>query len=240
MKVIATQSGGIGLTEVANQVDLPKSTVSRMLATLEEIDAVERLPGSDGFRIGQAVVSLALHVPYTQHLITIARPHLLKLAELTGEAVSLCLPDGDRAHYVDQVQSRHHIQVRDWTGSRLAMHVVSPGKVFLAYWSAVALTGYLARPLEKYTAHTLTDPAALRQRLVQIREQGYDLTFEEFAEGLNAAAAPIFDKSGQVIAAINIYGPAFRFPPDGGQAEVIRWLLDASDKIGAVRTHDCR
>ncbi len=239
LEAIATQPTGLGVTDIAVQVGLPKSTVSRILTTLTAVNAIERLPNNDGFQLGQTMRTLALNIPYSQQLITITRPYLLELAEYTGEAVGLCVPDGDQVHYVDQLQSQHQVQVRDWTGVRFPMHVVSAGKLFMACWSQEVLDDYLERPLTKPTERTLTDPTALRQRLAQVRQQGYDWTYEEFAEGLNAVSAPIYDQSSRIIAAINIYGPAFRFPVAEHHAEITQLLLTITQKISdRLRRYD--
>jgi DNA-binding IclR family transcriptional regulator len=204
-----------------------------MLTTLEELAVVERLPDGDGVRLGPKILALAMQVPYSRRLGALARPYLLELAEATGEAVGLCLPDGDQAFYVDQVQSRHHVQVRDWTGTRFPMHVVSSGKVFLAYWGEAALARYLERPLARYTPKTVADPDGLRQQLAEVRNQGYCWAVEEFEEGLTGIAAPIYDQSGRIAAALNIYGPAFRFPRDGDYGGVSNLLLAACNRLTA-------
>lgn len=231
LEAVAAQSDGVGLTEIANRVDLPKSTVSRMLTTLESLAVVERLPDGDGIRLGPKILALALQIPYGRHLAALARPYLLELAEATGEAVGLCLPDGDQAFYIDQVQSRHHLQVRDWTGTRFPMHVVSSGKVFLAQWDKAALERYLKRPLAQYTPKTVADPAALKRQLAQIREQGCCWAIEEFEEGLVAVSAAVYDQTGQITAALNIYGPAFRFPRNGDYEAVTTLLLDVCQRM---------
>lgn len=234
LEAVASQSEGVGVTEIANRVDLPKSTVSRMVTTLEELAVVERSPAGDGIRLGPKILSLALRVPYTRHLTAQARPYLMELAEATGEAIGLCLPDGDQAFYADQVQSRHHVQVRDWTGTRFPMHVVSSGKIFLTRWSEAALDEYLKRPLTRYTPKTVADPAGLKAQVAQIKQQGYCWAKDEFEEGLVAVAAPVYDQTGQIAAALNIYGPAFRFPRGGDYEAVTRILLEVCGKMTAV------
>lgn len=230
LEAVASYPNGLGVTDIARQVALPKSTVARLVATLESLDAVERLPDSEGFRLGPGILSMALQVPYRRHLIALTRPTLLSLAEATGEAVSLCLPDGHRVHYVDQVQSQHHIQVRDWTGCRFPIHVVSPGKLFMAYWDTAVLNRYLSRPLERFTPGTITDADVLRQQMAQIRARGVVWTINEFEEGLAGVAAPIHDKTGQIVAALNIYGPTFRFPA-GNQAQITELITAAGRSI---------
>ncbi len=232
LKAIAAYPRGVGLGKIAEQVDLPKSTVSRMLSTLESIDAVERMPYGKGFRLGPATLNLALQPSY---LITIARPYLQELAHATNEAVNLCLPDGKQVHYVDQVQRQRNVQVGDWTGTRTSvLHVISPGKIFLAYWPPEQLETYLNRPLEQFTKHSITAPETLHRHLAQIKQQGYAWSYEEFELGLVGASAPIQNKDGQVVAAVNLSGPAFRFPPANQEDKIAALAVDTGYKISKL------
>jgi DNA-binding IclR family transcriptional regulator len=124
--------------------------------------------------------------------------------------------------------------VRDWTGSRFPLHVVSSGKVFLAAWEAEALARYLERPLAQYTPKTIADSVRLRQQLAEIRKQGYCWAIEEFEEGLNGVSGPVYDQTGLVVAVVNIYGPAFRFPRNGDYDAMTRLLLDVCERMSAV------
>jgi len=233
LEAIASTPQGIGVTEVAHRVDLPKTTVARLLNTLEEAQAVERLSESHGFRIGPRIVAIASQIPYTQHLTTMARPYLLELAEATSEAVNLCCLDGDQVRYLDQVQSQYQLQIRDWTGYRLPLHVVSPGKILLAYGSKEMRQHYLSRPLEQFTEKTITDPQVLQQELDAIRTQGYASAYDEFEEGIVGIAAPVHDKTGQVVATVNVYGPGFRFPAEGEAEKITRLVVQTAHKIAA-------
>ena len=124
-------------------------------------------------------------------LVAIAHPTLVALAGELGEAAGLSVPDGRTVHYVDQVDSPNPVQVRDWTGTRIPMHAVSSGQVFLAHLSAPALARFLADPLEPFTSRTLTDAGALLDRLRDVRRDGHAWVREEFAEGISSAAAPV-------------------------------------------------
>ena len=229
LKVIATQPGSTTLGEVAHQVALPKSTVSRMLSTLEHIAAVERVPHGEGFRIGPEITALALQTPY---LISVAHPYLVELAEYTGEAVYLSVLDGDQVHYVDQVQGQHNVQMRDWTGHRQRLlHIDTPGKIFLAYWPEEKGEKYLSTPLKRFTPKTITKAHALRQHLAEIREQGYAWVREEYEEGVVGIAAPVQNKANQTVAAVSISAPAFRFPPENREDEMVRVTVETAQKI---------
>lgn len=232
LRVIADNPKGLGITEIANQTGLPISTVARLLSTLEGLEAVERGPNRAGYRIGAGTIALVLQVPYHRHLTILARSYLLELAEATREAVGLCLLDGDWMHVVDLIRSPRRVQVADVAGERFPLHATSPGKVLLAHLSAEAIERYLARPLQPFTAKTVTDPNRLRQQLATIREQGYAWAVEELDE-IAGVSAPIKDDTGKVVAAINVYGPAFRFPPDGQTDEITGLVIEAGQKITA-------
>ena len=232
LRAVAANPKGLGITEIAHQVGLPISTVARLLATLEGLEAIERVPNRVGFRIGAGTIALVLQVPYHRHLTILARPCLLKLAEITREAVGLSLLDGDSMVVVDMIRSQRRVQVADVAGDRFPLYATSPGKVLLAHLSEEALERYLASPLERFTPKTVTDPNVLRQQLVTIREQGYAWAFEELDE-IAGVSAPIQDDTGKVVAAVNVYGPAFRFPPDGQTDEITCLVVEAGHKITA-------
>jgi DNA-binding IclR family transcriptional regulator len=231
LELVADRADGARVTEIAHTLDLPKSTVSRLLSALEAVQAVERVPDHEGYRIGQGVVKLASHVPYSRHLITVARPYLLELAQATGETVNLCLPDGDQAHYVDQIDSQYHLQIQDWTGYRFPMHCVSNGKLFLAHWPEERLEQYLRRPLQSYTPKTVTDPGQLRQELGRIRKQGFAWATGESEAELAGLAAPIRDGDGHLVASVCVGGPAFRFPPAGKAEEMEQLVVTIGQQI---------
>jgi len=229
----ALADGPIGVTEVAQRVDLPKSTAARMLASLSHEGAVEQVPGDSRYRLGARMVSLAANVLPTRSLVALARPMLVELASVVGEAAGLSVADGFVVHYIDQVETDQQVLVRDWTGTRLPMHAVASGQVFLAHMAPSAVDRLLDDPLERFTERTLADPAMLRERLRRIQLTGYAWVGDEFAEGLDSIAAPIADAAGNVSAAVHVHGPSYRFPPTGGEAEVARHVLATAARISS-------
>jgi DNA-binding IclR family transcriptional regulator len=214
----ALTDGPIGVTEVAERAELPKSTAARMLASLAREGAVEQVPGETRYRLGPRIESLATGLIATRSLVAIARPHLAELAASVGEAAGLSIPDEGEVHYVDQVDTPNPVGIRDWTGSRVPMHAVSSGLVFLAHRPAAAIERYLGEPLLSLTTRTTTDPDALRERLRSVALAGYAWVHDEFADGISSVAAGIADTSGEVIAAVHVHGPSYRFPPAGREA----------------------
>jgi DNA-binding IclR family transcriptional regulator len=219
-----------GVTAIATRVGLPKSTVSRFLSTLERLGAVERVGPS--WRVGEAVAALASSMPAERSLAALARPELDDVVRALGEDAGLALPDGYDVHYVDQVESHTPVQVRDWTGTRAPMHAVPSGLVFLAEWPEDAVAAYVERGLVRLTPRTIAEPRLLRRRLREVREQGYAWGREEFALGINSVAAPIRDARDKVVAALHVHGPAYRFPPQGGEEAVARALGAAAASVG--------
>ncbi|MEO7664768.1 MAG: IclR family transcriptional regulator [Candidatus Limnocylindrales bacterium] len=228
----ALADGPIGVTEVAARVSLPKSTAARMLASLEREGAVEQVPGQTDYRLGPRMVSLASGMRDRRGLVAIAHPTLVELAEELGEAAGLSVPDGRTVHYVDQVDSPNPVQVRDWTGARIPMHAVSSGLVFLAQFGASALARFLAQPMERFTPRTMTDGGQLIERLRDIRRDGHAWVREEFAAGIASVAAPIADADGELVAAIHVHGPTYRFPAAGTEDAVATAVRAAAARIG--------
>ncbi|MYK77289.1 MAG: IclR family transcriptional regulator, partial [Acidimicrobiaceae bacterium] len=207
--------GPVGVTELAERVDLPKSTVARLLASLEEEQAVEQTEAGGEYRLGSGLIDLAGSAPRGRNLVAAARPHLLELAESLDEVAGLSIIDGGQVYYLDQTESSSNIQVRDWTGEHAPLHAVPSGLVILAHQRPDFIDRYLTSPLVQCTPWTMTDPGELRDRLEQIRSIGYAWVYEEFAEELNSVAAPVFESGGHVEAALHVHGPAYRFPnPD--------------------------
>ncbi|MFI5261202.1 MAG: IclR family transcriptional regulator [Candidatus Limnocylindrales bacterium] len=230
----ALADGPLGVTEVAGRVSLPKSTTARLLAALVTAGAVEQVPGHTDYRVGGRLVALAAGVRPTRSLVALARPHLVTLARSVGEAAGLSIPDGYLVHYVDQVDSPHPVGVRDWTGTRLPMHAVSSGLVMLAHMLPADVEVLLAGPLERFTAETVVDPPAVRERLRRVLFDGYAWTADEVAEGITSVAAALADEDGEVVAAIHVHGPSYRFPADAGSsAAIAAEVVAAAGRISA-------
>lgn len=223
--------GPAGVTELADRVDLPKSTVSRLLSTLEQLGVVEQVVVGGRYRIGEGMLQLAAAAGQGRGLISTVRPHLFELTRIFGEATGLSVVEGQRIHYLDQVGSDNQVQVRDWTGDRIPAHVTSSGLVLLAWSDNAVRSAFLRGELQAFTPHSMTDPVALVDRLDTIRKQGYSWAYEEFAEGLNSVAVPLRDDSGAVVAAIHAHGPAFRFPGSKSPDHIGIELAAATERI---------
>lgn len=228
-----------GVTALAERLDLPKSTVARLLGSLEGVGAVERAAGRR-WQVGPGVAALAETGSPVRSLAALVRPELSGLVRSVGEDAGLGLPDGYDVLYVDQVECDHPVQVRDWTGTRGPMHAVPSGLVLLAEWPARAIDGFLARDLVRLTSSTVVDAEQLRSRLEDVRRSGYAWGLEEFAEGINSVAAPVRDAHGNVVAAIHIHGPAYRFPATADAERVTSAVVAAGQAVTRMLARDER
>ena len=214
LRAFSAGAAELGVSELGRRLHLHKSTVSRLLATLESEGLLERAPGSEKYRLGREILRLASRMPHHGDVRTVARPYLADLAELARETTNLAVLDGDEVHNIDQASGPHLVDVGNWVGRRTPLHCVANGKVLLAYQPAAEIERLLAGPLVAFTLHTVVNPASLQAELARVRAQGYAAALGELEEGLNAVATPVYGPDGAVVAALCVFGPAYRLPPE--------------------------
>ena len=224
-----------GVSDMARRIGLPKSTVARLLATLEEAAAVERAPDGNTYRIGPALRGLAASIDGSRGLVELVRPSLGRLAALTRETAGFSIAEGSRVHYLAQVESDRNVQVRDWTGELIPMHLVPSGLAMMAHWSSEEVDEYVSGNLESTTAKSITDPDTLIARLRDIKELGHTWGRGEFAEGINSVGAAVVDQDGVVLGAVHVHGPAYRFPVEGDDDRVAELVMDAASRLAAAQ-----
>jgi DNA-binding IclR family transcriptional regulator len=214
LKVFESGPTELGVSELSRKTRLHKSTASRLLATMEREGLLERVPGTEKYRLGFMLVRLAGQVTHFGDIRAIARPVLVDLAEASRETVHLAALDKDEAINIEQISGPHLVRDTNWVGRRTPLHCVANGKALLAFRPAADIARVLARPLARFTDRTIGDAARLRAELALVRERGYAWAIGEVEEGLNAVAAPVREASGQVIAAVSVSGPAYRVAVD--------------------------
>jgi IclR family acetate operon transcriptional repressor len=205
--------GEAGVTELARRLGLHKSTASRLLATLEKRGLVEQDGETGRYRLGLVVIRLAEKAERTLDLGAIAMPELDRLARATCETTGLGIADGDQFLTVAQADGPNLVAVGDWTGRGVPIHSVAAGKVLLAAMPEREILKLVRRGLDRFTDRTITQLEPLLEELARVRRRGYATAFGEFDADLNGVAAPVHDARGQVTAAVDIWGPAFRITP---------------------------
>ena len=161
--------------------------------------------------IGVQAFSAGCAFTKTRSLAGLARPHMRRLMEDSGETVNLAIEDQGAAVYLAQVECRQMMRAFARPGTRVPLHCSGVGKAILSGVSDKALTRILQQQgMPRLTVKTITTPAALRADLARTRAAGYTLDDEEHAVGLRCLAAPIFDETGDVVAAVSASGPMAR------------------------------
>ncbi len=210
---LGESQGEAGVTELARRLGLHKSTASRLLATLQKRGLVEQDDETGKYRLGLVVIRLAERAERTLDLRGISMPELERLARLTHETTGLGILDADALLTVAQADGPNLIAVGDWTGRSTPLHCVASGKVLLAALAEREVLRIVRRGLVSYTERTITELEPLLEELARIRRRGYATALGEYEMGLNAVSAPVHDARGNVVAAVDIWGPAFRLTP---------------------------
>lgn len=236
LDLFTQQRRDLGVTEAASLLGKPKSTVSRWLAAMEESGFVDREAASGRYRLGMRLAGLGQLARQSTSLQQQAHPHLTELATATGETANLVLLSGQAGVNVEMVESPRPIKHVGWLGRQLPLHATAAGKTLLAWLPREALDRHLRGSLARFTALTITDPAALREELGRIRLQGYAEAWGELEEDLVGIGAPVRDHDDRVVAALTISAPMARtarrtIPLLAG--EVVRQAASLSEALGS-------
>jgi IclR family acetate operon transcriptional repressor len=162
----------------------------------------------------------------------VARPAMLELVKITGEATHLSVLDGIDVVTIDEVESTEVLRIHWPIGTRAAAYAAANGKALLANLPADQLTQHLPDPLEAFTASTITDPGRLRAELAETRRRGYSVQRGELRTDVASIAACICDQSGRPVASLSIFMPIQRYPADGAE-QLGRLVAEAAGKISA-------
>jgi DNA-binding IclR family transcriptional regulator len=228
---LLARRGEAGVTELASDIGVHKSTVSRLLAALEDRELVEQAFERGKYRLGFGILRLANAVSGRLDVTRQGREICERLALEVGETVNIAVLRSEYAVNVDQARGPSAIGTHNWVGELTPLHATSSGKVLLAFMSAEARRGLIAETgLQRFTEHTITSPEKLEAQLREVTRDGYVVSLEELEPGLNAVAAPIRDHSGVVIAALSVSGPAYRLTAERTR-DIAPVVVSAADDV---------
>jgi len=209
LDLFTPDNSSLSLTEIVASLKQNKSTIFRVLSTLETMGYLERDPTSRRYHPSLKVLQLGFTAINRLDVRQVARPYLERLARELDETVSLCVLHGTNVIYVDRVRNHSIVGVVIDIGSRVPAHCTTLGKVLLANLASDNLDRFLKNAkLKRYTPNTITEQQALLSELSQIKKNGYAISDGELAVGLRAVGVPIFDNGTKAIAAINVSGSA--------------------------------
>jgi IclR family KDG regulon transcriptional repressor len=222
----------LGVRKLAEMLDMPKSTVHRLLVALEQEGFVEQDARTGLYRLGFELVILAGYALGSLDVRRVALSYMDQLAERWKETVDLDVLRGAHIVIVEQIPGRHVLNTGGAWATRLPAHCTSTGKVLLAYAGREYVEKHLPAELERYTPHTVTTREALLEELAQVREQGYARSWGERDEFVNAVGVPIRGLTGEVVAAMSISGLSARFD-ERTAMEMVDALKQAAKEISA-------
>ncbi|MEU7852574.1 IclR family transcriptional regulator [Nonomuraea sp. NPDC049141] len=200
----------LGIADLARSAGLNKSTTYRYVATLAKLGYVQQDPETKKYSLGPRVVDLGFAAINSMEITRVAARHLQALSDETGYAASMAVLDGPDIVYVERRRSGRGgggfaVDLNLHVGSRLPAYCTSMGKVLLAFREPAALRALLDRTdFARRGPRTITAREQLVAALERVRQSGIAVNDEELAPGLRSLAAPVRDRSGNVVAAINI------------------------------------
>lgn len=206
LELLARSQAPMGVTELAQELALPKSNVHRLLQALIDLGYARQIADTRRYCASIRLWELGSAVLAHLDLKRVAQPCMSRLQVQTHEAVHLSVLDGDEVVYVHKIESDEPVRAYSEIGGRAPAHCVATGKALLAWQGDQALNSRSAR-LTRHSPRTVVDPAAFLREMNRIRQQGYALNRGEWREAVGGVAAPIRSGLGQVIAAIGISGP---------------------------------
>jgi DNA-binding IclR family transcriptional regulator len=232
LRALEVEPGGLSLAQIARRVELPRSTVHRIITALEAESLVVPASPSGGYRLGPELARFAASA--SGELRELVRPFIEQLRYEADETVDLAVLNRDRVFFVDQVAAPHRLQALSAVGVSLPAHCTAIGKALLAGLSDEQVERLLPNRLPAETTNTITDRAELLADLELVRASGVAYDREELTIGISAVGATIRD-AGSVVAALSIPVPTARF---AGQEErlaemLLRTCTEVSASLGA-------
>ncbi len=205
LRAFSAATPELSVSELGRVVGLHKSTVHRLLMTLEGAGFVVQDPTTKRYRLGLPMFELGSFVVNTLEVRRTARPALEEIHRACGETVHLGILDEGEVVYIDKIESTRRVRMYSLIGRRAPAHCTGLGKVLLAQLPDAVLTEVVERRgLRRFTSKTITSPKELQDHCALIRQQGYALDTGEHEELIQCAAAPIQDHTGKTVAAVSI------------------------------------
>lgn len=221
---------GARLVDIANQLDLAKSTAHRHVSTLR--DEGYLVKEGNTYHLSFQFLTLSEHVRTRKEAYEMAEPKVAQLAEETGERAQFMVEENGVLVYVHTALGENAVQTDSGVGKHVPINTVSAGKAILAHMPEADVRDIVDKHgLPKRTKNTITDAETLFDELKAIRERGYATNFEESTEGLRAISVAVTDTEGTVIGAFGISGPSHRFSEERLEKELSPLLLGVANEF---------
>jgi DNA-binding IclR family transcriptional regulator len=206
VEALAMSKRGKTLSQLSRTLGLPKSSAHSILLTFEREGYLERDEQTGTYRVGPRLFKIANMAIGGISLREQASPHLRRLKDKTGLTVHMAIPENDEAVLIERLAPEGQISVSTWIGKRMGLHCTSLGKSLLANASEEDVARLVRPRMLRHNDNTISSINRLCRELETVRKLGYSLDDEEEELGIRCLGAPIFDHSGDVVAAISVTG----------------------------------
>jgi IclR family KDG regulon transcriptional repressor len=238
IELLATVKDGFGVTEIGNHIGLHKSTVHRLLGSLSERGYVEKNLKNNTYKLGLKFMEISGLFLKQLELKTEALPFMRQLAEIIGQPGHLAILEGTDVIYIEKVELVNSIRMYSQIGKRVPAHCSAIGKVLLAGCDDLGLSRVMHNlSFERFTPHTLLTPEQLRKEVRQVAAAGWAVDNEEHESGIRCIAAPVYDYTGKIIAAVSVSGENRVIHPDRDAdiaGHVMKTAREISERMGYV------
>jgi IclR family transcriptional regulator, KDG regulon repressor len=224
-----------GITQLGN---INKTSAFRILFTLDKLGYVQRNPATGKYRLGLKVTELARRMLSGRRLVSVARPHLVRLRDQFDETMNLAILEDGELIYVEILESNHVFRMVGAVGSRVPIQSTALGKAIAAFLPKVAVRSMLKNvQFTKTSPHTITNQRDFFHALRRVRKQGYSVDREETELGASCLSVPILNSSHLALAAISASGPRPRI--HGKQKQIVKALKDSALQISRYLSDGC-
>lgn len=230
LRLFSAERPELGVTEIAQTLDLSKSSAHRLIKILAEHGFLEKADKGNKYQLGLAMLGLSGVMTTNEEILKESYVILENLVDQLGEAAHVSVLEGSDIVYLHKVECRHPVRLLSHIGRRNPAYGTSSGQVLLAYLKEDELEAALPAELIPLGPRTITDKAVLKQKLAEIRRQGYSIAEEELHEGAVSMAVPVRDFTNEVVAAITVVGPTQRIHESQYDA-YIEVLKKAGEKL---------
>lgn len=220
----------LGVSEIARDLDLNKSTIYRVVKTLKEEELLIQEEDSKKYRLGYKILDIANRMRNQFTHNDAALEEMKKLRDQTGEAVLLSVYTNIGGVCIEKVDTKNAIRVTSKPGHTTPLHCGATGKILLAYAEQDEINRILEKDLESYTENSTTDEVEIREELKKIREQGYVISWGEVDKGAIGIGAPILDDEGNLLYGLSLVGPEDRIKSNGLE-KTIEMVVNSADEI---------
>lgn len=218
------------VTELAREIGTTKNRIHRHLRTLVDLGYVAQDPDTQRYTVGVRLVQMGNAVASEYDFLSVSRPIMQRLRDALGYSVVVSKVENDRLFALDQIQGSGGVTFGITVGTPLGLYNSAQGKIVLAFGDAAVLEEVLAVPLPRRTASTIVDPDVLRAEVALVRDRGWAIAPGEHMTGVNAVAAPIFDRNGRLFGTVATVMSTDDLPGDPDEHHA-RLLTEAAAEI---------